>query len=40
MGFVDYVQAIIDGLLFGAVLAALIAFLRDPASPGHGLLLW
>lgn len=30
----------IDGLLFAAVLAALIAFLRDPASPGRGLLLW
>jgi phosphatidate cytidylyltransferase len=29
----------LDGLLFAAVLAALIA-LRDPASPGHGLLLW
>lgn len=29
----------IDGLLFAAVLAALIA-LRNPASPGSGLLLW
>lgn len=29
----------IDGLLFAAVLAGLIA-LRDPASPGHGLLIW
>ncbi|HEU4476601.1 MAG TPA: phosphatidate cytidylyltransferase, partial [Methyloceanibacter sp.] len=29
----------LDGLLFAAVLAALIA-LRDPASPGLGLLLW
>jgi phosphatidate cytidylyltransferase len=29
----------VDGLLFAAVLAALIA-LRDPASPGHSLLLW
>ncbi len=29
----------IDGLLFAAVLAVLIA-LRNPASPGHGLLIW
>lgn len=29
----------IDGLLFAAVLAALIA-LRDPANPGRGLLIW
>ena len=29
----------IDGLLFAAVLAALFA-LRDPASPGRGLLIW
>jgi phosphatidate cytidylyltransferase len=29
----------IDGLLFAAVLAGLIA-LRNPASPGHGLLIW
>lgn len=29
----------IDGLLSAAVLAALIA-LRDPANPGHGLLIW
>jgi phosphatidate cytidylyltransferase len=29
----------IDGLLFAAVLAALIA-LRDPGSPGRGLLIW
>ena len=29
----------VDGLLFAAVLAAVIA-LRDAASPGHGLLLW
>jgi phosphatidate cytidylyltransferase len=29
----------IDGLLFAAVLAALIA-LRNPASPGHALLIW
>jgi phosphatidate cytidylyltransferase len=29
----------IDGLLFAAVLAALIA-LRDPANPGHALLIW
>jgi len=29
----------IDGLLFAAILAALIA-LRDPANPGRGLLIW
>jgi phosphatidate cytidylyltransferase len=29
----------IDGLLFAAVLAALIA-LRDPSNPGRGLLIW
>lgn len=29
----------VDGFLFAAVLAALIA-LRDPASPGRGLLIW
>jgi len=29
----------IDGLLLAAVLAGLIA-LRDPANPGHGLLIW
>ena len=29
----------IDGLLFAAILAALIA-LRDPGSPGRGLLIW
>jgi phosphatidate cytidylyltransferase len=29
----------IDGLLFAAIVAALIA-LRDPASPGRGLLIW
>ncbi len=29
----------IDGLLFAAVFAALIS-LRDPANPGHGLLIW
>jgi phosphatidate cytidylyltransferase len=29
----------IDGLLFGAVLAGVIA-LRNPAEPGHGLLIW
>jgi phosphatidate cytidylyltransferase len=29
----------VDGLLFAAILAALIA-LRDPANPGRGLLIW
>jgi phosphatidate cytidylyltransferase len=29
----------IDGLLLAAIVAALIA-LRDPASPGRGLLIW
>jgi phosphatidate cytidylyltransferase len=29
----------IDGLLFAAILAGLIA-LRDPANPGRGLLIW
>ena len=29
----------IDGLLFAAILAGLIAF-RDPANPGRGLLIW
>jgi phosphatidate cytidylyltransferase len=29
----------IDGLLIAAIAAALIA-LRDPANPGHGLLIW
>ncbi len=30
----------IDSLLFGAVVAALIALLRDPTAPGAGLLIW
>jgi phosphatidate cytidylyltransferase len=29
----------IDGLLFAAVLAGIIA-LRNPAEPSHGLLIW